>query len=285
MKEDLLKKYNLEEAQKRFQQICEYNYFTHGVIEADDDMQQQGNQQPPMDGDPNGGMPPGNEPQPPMDNQPPMGGGPNDGMPPADPNMGGQQPPMDDGMKQQPPMDGDPNGGMPPMDDDMNDNMGGDMPEDDMMADNIDSMQPDDEVIDVDDLTQSQEAAEYKIDGVNDKLTALMSVMPKFIEALNQNDEKLNALKAEIEKRNPTAEEQMNIRSQASYPYTETPKGYWEEKMKTNPHYDVIYNNDVSPKDEQEEFILRKDDLGDYNDQDLARSFEYPMELKDILKF
>ena len=154
-----------------------------------------------------------------------------------------------------------------------------------MMADNIDSMQPDDEVIDVDDLTQSQEAAEYKIDGVNDKLTALMSVMPKFIEALNQNDEKLNALKAEIEKRNPTAEEQMNIRSQASYPYTETPKGYWEEKMKTNPHYDVIYNNDVSPKDEQEEFILRKDDLGDYNDQDLARSFEYPMELKDILKF
>lgn len=261
MKEDLLKKYNLEEAQKRFQQICEYNYFTHGVIEADDDMQQQGNQQPPMGGDPN------------------------DGMPPADPNMGGQQPPMDDGMKQQPPMDGDPNGGMPPMDDDMNDNMGGDMPEDDMMADNIDSMQPDDEVIDVDDLTQSQEAAEYKIDGVNDKLTALMSVMPKFIEALNQNDEKLNALKAEIEKRNPTAEEQMNIRSQASYPYTETPKGYWEEKMRTNPHYDVIYNNDVSPKDEQEEFILRKDDLGDYNDQDLARSFEYPMELKDILKF
>lgn len=260
MKEDLLKKYNLEEVQKRFQQICEYK-FGIPMAEAEDNMQQQDNQQQPqqpMDNGTDGEMP--------MDNQQqPMGG---------DPNMDGQQPPMDNGM-----------GGNMPMGDEMSGDMGNGMQMEDPMANNIDQMQPDDEVIDVDELTQSQETTEYKIDGVNDKLTALMSVLPKFIEALNQNDEKINDLKTEIEKRNPTAEEQMNIRSQASYPYTESPKGYWEEKMKENPHYDVIYNNDVSPKDEQEEFTLHKDELGNYNDQDLAKSFEYPMELKDILKF
>ena len=281
MKENLLKKYNLEEAQKRFQQICEYK-FGIPMAEAEDDMQQQqGNQpqQPPMDNGMGGGMPNGNQG---MNQQPPMSG---------DQNMDGQQPPMDNGMggdmpsmdNQQPPMGDGQNMDMP-MDDGMGDPNGG-MPMEDPMANNVDMMQPDDEVIDVDELTQSQEAAEYKIDGVDDKLSALISVLPKFIEALNQNDEKLNDLKTEIEKRNPTAEEQMNIRSQASYPYTETPKGYWEEKMKTNPHYDVIYNNDVSPNDEQEEFTLHQDELGNYNDQDLARSFEYPMELKDILKF
>ena len=268
MEENLVKKYNLEEAQKRFQQICEYKYFAHGVMEDDDEMQQQDNQQqpqqPPMD---NGGNANMNMQQPPMDNG---------NAPMEEPQMGGQQPmdnqqaPMNDDLNAMPPMENDPNGGMPM---------------EEPMADNVDAMQPTDEVIDVDDLTQSQETTEYKIDGVNDKLTALMNVLPKFIEALDQNDEKLNDLKAEIEKRNPTAEEQMNLRSQASYPYTETPKGYWEEKMKNNPHYDVIYNNEVSPNDEQEEFTLHKDELGDYNDQDLARSFEYPMELKDILKF
>lgn len=280
MKENLLKKYNLEEAQKRFQQICEYK-FGIPMAEAEDDMQQQqGNQpqQPPTDNGMGSGMPNGNQG---MNQQPPMSG---------DQNMDGQQPPTDNGMgggmpmdNQQPPMGDDQNMDMP-MDDGMGDPNGG-MPMEDPMANNVDNMQPNDEVIDVDELTQSQEAAEYKIDGVDDKLSTLISVLPKFIEALNQNDEKLNDLKTEIEKRNPTAEEQMNIRSQASYPYTETPKGYWEEKMKDNPHYDVIYNNDVSPNDEQEEFTLHQDELGNYNDQDLARSFEYPMELKDILKF
>lgn len=294
--DDLIKKYNLQEAQKRFQQICEYRFDTSIKSEADDNMQQpdpnqQGQQQPPM----GGGMPPtGNDPN--MGGgQPPMNGGMG-----ADPNMGGGMPPMDDGMDGDPgmggqtPMDpnmsGDPNmdGGMPPMGE--GPNMGGDPgmgadPMGDPDMDGMDQMQPDDEVIDVDQLTQSQETTEYKVDGVNDKLTALMNVLPKFIDALNQNDAKLEDLKAEIEKRNPTAEEKMNIRSQASYPYSETPKGYWERKMAEDPHYNVIYDNDVSPNDEQEEYVLRKGDISRDNDKDIAKSFAYPQQLKDILEF
>lgn len=274
MKEDLLKKYNLEEAQKRFQQICEYNILTglnNGITE-DDDIQQQDNQQSPMGNNVNGEMPQQN----PISNT----NGEMGQQMPSD----NQQPKMNNRPMNEPSMEGQ-MGDVPPADT-TNDSTKGEVPPmEEPLANNVDQMQPDDEVIDVDDLTQSQETTEYKIDGVNDKLSALMNVLPKFIDALNQNDEKLNDLKAEIEKRNPTAEEQMNIRSQASYPYSESPKGYWEEKLKENPNYDVIYNNDVAPSDEQKEFTLHKDDLNNFNDQDLAKSFEYPQELKDILKF
>ena len=57
---------------------------------------------------------------------------------------------------------------------------------------------------------------------------------------LHISKESINALKTEFEKRNPTEEERLNIRSQSSYPYSETPKGYWAEKMKENPHYNVM---------------------------------------------
>ena len=87
-------------------------------------------------------------------------------------------------------------------------------------------MESDDEVIDVDDLTQSQEATEYKLDGVDDRLSKIYAVVQKFSDQLEKNEESIMALKDEFEKRNPTEEEKLNIRSQSSYPYSETPKDY-----------------------------------------------------------
>ena len=45
-------------------------------------------------------------------------------------------------------------------------------------------MESDDEVIDVDELTQSQEATEYKIDGVDDRLSKIYAVVQKFSDQL-----------------------------------------------------------------------------------------------------
>lgn len=170
---------------------------------------------------------------------------------------------------------------------------GMDIPDADMGTDGIeniemdddDTMQDGDEVIDVDELTQSQEAAEYKIDGVDDKLTTLGAVVAKFIEALKQNDAKIDSLKAEFEKRNPTDEERLNIRSQSSVPYMETPKEYWDGVVSRNPRYNVMYDNTVKPKDEERTFELRKSELSAGNDRDISDSFEYPTNLKDILDF
>lgn len=291
---ELLKKYNLVEAQKRFQQINEYTLLgdqkLNEVGEEDDpnqQMQQQmnGQQQGQQGGDMGGQMPQGQN-----MGQMPMGG---DQMGMQDPSMGGvpQGGDMQQPMDAQGGMQGDPNSmGMDAgmgVDPNM---MGGDagmgMEQGPMAGGdpNMDTMQPDDEVIDVDDLTQSQETTEYKIDGVDDKLSQLLAVADKFAEAISQNDEKIEALKAEIEKRNPTDTEKMNIRSQASYPYSEFPRDYWDKKTAENPHYEVIYNNDVAP-DEEQEFMLKSSDIKGIDDREMQKSFDLPLKLKDVLDF
>lgn len=285
MAEDLLKKYHLEETRKRMKQLYEYTFYEDTLNEeGEDDPNNQGGQmppqQPPMDNDMNGQMPPQ---QPPMDNgmngqmppqQPPTDNGMNDQMPP-------QQPPTDNGMNDQMPPQ------QPPMDDgtmDMTDGMDID---DGTNGEDIEDveMEGDDEVIDVDDLTQSQETTEYKVDGVDEKLTTLLDVVTKFADALEKNDQQIQDLRHEIEKRNPTEQEKLNIRSQASSPYGESPKDFWTTKMAQNPHYNVIYDNDVPADKEDEEFEIRKNDVRNGNDMEIYKSLDKPLQLKDVLDF
>lgn len=146
-------------------------------------------------------------------------------------------------------------------------------------------MEPDDEVIDVDELTQSQEATEYKIDGVDDRLAKIFDVVQKFSEKLDNQEQSIIDLKTEFEKRNPTPEEKLNIRSQATYPYCETPKGYWAEKAKENPNYNVMYDNDVSTADEQDKFEIKKSDISGLNMRDISDSLDIDQNLKDYIGF
>ncbi len=146
-------------------------------------------------------------------------------------------------------------------------------------------MEPDDEVIDVDELTQSQEATEYKIDGVDDRLAKIYDVVRKFSEKLDTQEQSIIDLKAEFEKRNPTPEEKLNIRSQSTYPYCETPKGYWAEKTKENPYYNVMYDNDVSTADEQDKFEIKKNDISGLNMREISDSLDTDQNLKDYIGF
>lgn len=146
-------------------------------------------------------------------------------------------------------------------------------------------MESDDEVIDVDDLTQSQEATEYKIDGVDDRLSKIYAVVRKFSDQLEKNEESIMALKDEFEKRNPTEEEKLNIRSQSSYPYSETPKDYWDKKTQENPHYNVMYNNEVSPSEEQKKFEIRKNDISGLNMKSISDTLDIDQSLNKYLGF
>ena len=291
MEKDLLEEYNLEDVRKRMMQISEYSFKT-GIVEDDEDNQQQPQNQ-------NGGqMPMGNQGGGMQMQQPQQGQGmdgqqmgqdqmgmgqdPNGGMPQV--GMDGQQMPDNGqmGMEQQDAQMSD-TANMPPADDMGGE--GGDMPMGDDMSAETEPMGEDDEVIDVDDLTQSQEATEYKIDGVDDKLTTILQITSKFEEALKNNEEQLAALKQEIEKRNPTPEEKMNIRSQASYPYGESPKAFWDKKSAENPTYNVIYDNDIAPQDEDKEFEIKRSDLDNIDTKSLSDSLEFPKELRDYLDF
>lgn len=146
-------------------------------------------------------------------------------------------------------------------------------------------MESDDEVIDVDDLTQSQEATEYKLDGVDDRLSKIYAVVQKFSDQLERNEESIMALKDEFEKRNPTEEEKLNLRSQSSYPYSELPKDYWDKKTQENPHYNVMYNNEVSPSEEQKKFEITKNDISGLNMKSISDTLDINQSLNKYLGF
>lgn len=246
MDKNLIKKYHLEEAQKRFQQICEYTFITSPTLNeegeneeqmSDDDNQVQYNF---VDNSTNG-------------------------------NISAVQSNDTDSNKQD--MEEVPTEEEVSMNDEFEN-------EDDLETD---SMQTGDEVIDVDDLTQSQEATEIKIDDVDEKLTTLLNVVNKFSAALEQNDQKIMDLKAEIERRNPTEEEKLNLRSQATYPYNVQPQAYWNEKTKKS-NYNVIYNNDI-PTAQEDKYTFTKDDLKNVNDYNISKSLEDYNELSDFITF
>ena len=281
---DLIKQYKLEEAVKRIQKINEYTFYDSTMVEDDQDPNAMG-------GDPNGGMPPMDDPNAMGTDPNMMGGDPNGGMPPmgGDPNamggnpnmMGGdpngEMPPMDDPNA----MDGDPNGEMSPMDDP---NAMGD--EEGIEDIDMETEQPGDEVIDVDELTQSQETTEFKVDNVDDKLNKVLKIISKFNDAIEANDQKIEDLKKEFQKRNPTAEETLNLRSLASYPFSERPDEYWKKQQQEHPNYNVISDNDVSTADEQKEFEIRKGDIDNFNERDIMKSLgESHIKLSDFLQF
>ena len=281
---DLIKQYKLEEAVKRIQKINEYTFYDSTMVEDDQDPNAMG-------ADPNGGMPPmGGDPNAMGADPNMMGGDPNGGMAPMDdPNtMGaepnGGMPPMDDpnAMGGDPnAMGADPNGGMPPMDDP--NMMGG---EEDIEDIDMETEQPGDEVVDVDELTQSQEATEFKVDNVDDKLNKVLKIISKFNDAIEANDQKIEDLKKEFQKRNPTAEETLNLRSLASYPFSERPDDYWKKQQQDHPNYNVISDNDVSTADEQKEFEIRKGDIDNFNEREVMKSLgESHIKLSDFLQF
>ena len=146
----------------------------------------------------------------------------------------------------------------------------------------ITPMEDGDEVIDVDDLTNSQQEVEYKVDGVDDKLVRIAKVIDKLIPAIEANNSKIEDLRAEFEKRNPTEDEKINLRSQDSYPYSVKPKDYWNSK-KDDPNYNVITNNNVAPNEEQKEYVLKKSDIvnNGVDDRTVYKTFDTPRKMSD----
>lgn len=282
-KTDLVKKYKLEEAVKRIQKINEYTFYSPTMVEDDQDPNANGGgQTPPMDGGQGDDM----EQEAPMDGgempQQDMGDG---QMPPMDDGQGGDPNAMGGDMVQGAPMDGE----EMPMDDP--NAMGGDgMPqmgdEGDIEDVEMDTEQPGDEVVDVDELTQSQETTEFKVDNVDDKLNKVLKVISKFNDAIEANDQKIEDLKQEFAKRNPTPEETLNLRSLASYPFSERPDEYWKKQQEEHPNYNVISDNDVSTADEQKEFEIRNSDIDNFNERDIMKSLgESHMKLSDFVQF
>lgn len=138
------------------------------------------------------------------------------------------------------------------------------------MPNDVEPMQNDDEVIDVDDLTQSQEETEEKVDNIHvtmekgfDKLLSVVDKLNKMIDNSTQNMEKI---KQEIEKRNPTPLEKLNMRAaNDSYPFNVSPKEYWKEKEATS-NYRIGDDGNDGYDNKDKEYVITQGDIDNISD-------------------
>lgn len=196
----------------------------------------------------------------------------------ADPNAAAGADPMAGGDPSA--MGGDPNamGGDPAaMGADPNAAAGGDTagatppegfnPQDTMAADpaamgGADQPASDDDVIDISDFTDSQEKMEGDIEKIDNRFAKVMKAIGAFEELLRSNDEKIEDLKAEFERRNPTQVEKLGMQQANSYPFNVNPNDYWKEKEATSNYSTEPDNNGK----EQGQYVITADDVnGDVN--------------------
>lgn len=131
---------------------------------------------------------------------------------------------------------------------------------------NPDGMQSDDEVIDVDDLTDAQEETEEKVEDIHvtmekgfEKLLKVVGRLDKMIDASTLNMERI---KQEIEKRNPTPIEKLNMRAaNDSYPFNISPNDYWKEKEATS-----NYRIDGENEEDAVQYTITQGDLDNVTD-------------------
>ena len=154
-----------------------------------------------------------------------------------------------------------------------------------MDANGADSMQPDDEVVDVSSLTDAQEDTEKKVDKLDSRFDKVIQAIGKFEELIRQNDEKLDKLKTEFEKRNPTQLEKLSMQTAKSYPFNLNTEGYWKDKEATS-NYRV--DGDDNGKEQGQYTITANDINGTSNWKEISDSMDdddwmYNQTLKSIL--
>jgi hypothetical protein len=169
--------------------------------------------------------------------------------------------------------------------DEMGDELGGEeLPEPEAMEEPLPEPEPmEDEIeLDVTELVQGTEDAKASSDRANQQIDILMA---KF-DNLNQSLEKMSAmgskidnLEHEVEKRNPTPEEKLEMRSLDSFPYSLKLTDYWAEK---EGNYDAMNQQ----KDGKEEYVLTQDEVDrDYNAIEVKDSFVNPEQEDTFKKF
>jgi hypothetical protein len=123
--------------------------------------------------------------------------------------------------------------------------------------------------VDVTSLVKGSEEAKHAADVASHNSEMLMQQLQnleKQVGNMSQLSAKIDGLEQEIIKRNPTPVEKLEMRSLASYPYSQKLTDYWADKEGA---YDVM-DKDKKP----EEYVLKQEDVdADYSDANVKKSF------------
>lgn len=118
-----------------------------------------------------------------------------------------------------------------------------------------------DEMINIDDLTNSQKNTESMVGDVSGKLNNLIQLVQNFSDTVDNLQKQNQDLYRELEKRVPTNTEKLNLRVLNSYPYDVDLKGYWSDVEKEG-RYRAYPDNQKDEEDEVE-YVITLDDLND----------------------
>ena len=144
----------------------------------------------------------------------------------------------------------------------------------------------DEEVIDVDDLTKSQEQAEKKIDRMNARFDKLMQGIETLIQQNKEREEREaereKSIEAEIDKRIPAPMQKLSMRSTKSAPYAMTPEEYMNNYAPENYSADDDNNGADDPQ-----YKITKADIDNFTDYNsIAKDLDIEHQgLKDILGY
>lgn len=162
------------------------------------------------------------------------------------------------------------------------------LPADDTMPPAEDEMTPeatDDESVDLDvtELVKGSQEAKASADEANAKIERLLGMVDKLegqLSSMGQISAKIDGLEKELEKRVPTPDEKIELRSMDSYPYNIKLSDFWADR-KDSP-YDAGQNDDED-KDEEGNYVLTQDDVDNFDANNIKQSFkENPFEEEDV---
>lgn len=144
----------------------------------------------------------------------------------------------------------------------------------------------DEEVIDVDDLTKSQEKAEEKIDRMNARFDKLMQSIEALIQQNKERDEREaereRNIEDEINKRIPTPMQRLTMRSTKSAPYAMSPEEYMNNYAPEN--YSAADDNNGA---DDPQYKITKADIDNFTDYNsIAKDLDIEhQDLRNILGY
>lgn len=137
--------------------------------------------------------------------------------------------------------------------------------------------------LDVTELVNSTDEAKAAAAEANQKIDQLMGMMSKLenqITDMNAIGSKIDNLESELEKRAPTPEEKIEMRSLDSYPYNLKLTDFWKTQ---DGKYNVLGSDEL--EGEPKEYTLTQDDVdADYSEAQVKRSLDdsNPYEEEDV---
>lgn len=126
------------------------------------------------------------------------------------------------------------------------------------------------EEVDVTEIVNSTNDTAEKVQNVTSKVDDILSKFGDLegrLSGMNDILHKIESLEREVEKRNPTPIEQLEMRSLDSFPFNVKLTDYWDDKKDDKGNYEPI-------EQKEKEFDVNVSDLSNYNSEEVKSSFD-----------